>query len=555
MARLPAPGSDSGIWGQVLNDFLEVEHQNNGALKIRTDGTLDAYVQKSAGAQTIAGPVTFTTSPTTPTPSTSTAVANKAYVDSVAASSAPNATTGSPGLVQLSGDLSGTATSPTVPGLVTKASLVGGVVPTNQLGSGAASATTFLRGDQTWQTITAKALPMVTVGTAGSGADFVCDGTADNVELQAAINSVASTGGIITVFAGTYNLAVKLTFTGTNSYSTPTIQFTGAGMHATKLNMASGVDGLHFTNNAQVNISDIQINVAGAGNGMTATQTGSLHQSFWNSQFRNIYITTSAAHTGYAINMGSPFRSVFDNIEIFNTHHGMRFYSEHASQNPGDCTINRVFIECDNQAGSVAVHINSPTGLGSMNQMVLTMVEMIDNAAGGTGILLDGASGTNHINVIGTNIEQFATAINVERGFSNIFDCNYIEVLAGGTFFRTGVSANGNNFIRGGLLYVGNKTNSVISDANTWADNPNRFENLYIGVETGGVANATVVAGSTQIVRTRGYNSGTLSPLLAFNRDDATMTILNKTILLKDRTNGNTYRLFVNNGVLGVEVA
>ena len=39
-ARLPTPGSDSGTWGQLLNDFLTVEHQSDGTLKIRTDGTL-----------------------------------------------------------------------------------------------------------------------------------------------------------------------------------------------------------------------------------------------------------------------------------------------------------------------------------------------------------------------------------------------------------------------------------------------------------------------------------------------------------------------------------
>lgn len=33
MARLPVPGSDDGTWGNVLNDFLAVEHNTNGTLK------------------------------------------------------------------------------------------------------------------------------------------------------------------------------------------------------------------------------------------------------------------------------------------------------------------------------------------------------------------------------------------------------------------------------------------------------------------------------------------------------------------------------------------
>lgn len=46
MARLPEPGSDRGVWGDILNDFLLREHGTDGTLKIRSDGTLDAYYQK-----------------------------------------------------------------------------------------------------------------------------------------------------------------------------------------------------------------------------------------------------------------------------------------------------------------------------------------------------------------------------------------------------------------------------------------------------------------------------------------------------------------------------
>jgi hypothetical protein len=33
MARLPAPGSDTGQWGTILNDYLSVSHTISGALK------------------------------------------------------------------------------------------------------------------------------------------------------------------------------------------------------------------------------------------------------------------------------------------------------------------------------------------------------------------------------------------------------------------------------------------------------------------------------------------------------------------------------------------
>jgi hypothetical protein len=46
MTRLPQPGSDNGVWGNILNDFLSLEHGADGTLKIRSDGTLNAYYQK-----------------------------------------------------------------------------------------------------------------------------------------------------------------------------------------------------------------------------------------------------------------------------------------------------------------------------------------------------------------------------------------------------------------------------------------------------------------------------------------------------------------------------
>lgn len=43
MSRLPNPGSDSGAWGTILNDYLEVSHN--------TDGTLKGSQLSSAGAE------------------------------------------------------------------------------------------------------------------------------------------------------------------------------------------------------------------------------------------------------------------------------------------------------------------------------------------------------------------------------------------------------------------------------------------------------------------------------------------------------------------------
>lgn len=119
MSRLPVPGSDNASWGTILNDFLSQEHNSNGSLKIRTDGTLTAKANDNAvvhltGAETIEGTKTFSASPSVPNPSGGNDATNKTYVDGVAIAGAPDATTSTKGIVQLAGVLGGTAASPSL---------------------------------------------------------------------------------------------------------------------------------------------------------------------------------------------------------------------------------------------------------------------------------------------------------------------------------------------------------------------------------------------------------------------------------------------------------
>lgn len=145
MPRLPVSGSDNGVWGDVLNEFLSVEHNNDGTLK--SSGSLnvkadDDTVVHTTGSELVGGTKTFNSSPVVPVPTLGSQAANKTYVDSVASGGAPDATTTSKGIVQLTGDLAGTATAPTVPGLSGKEPLIT-----------SGTAADYWRGDKTWQTL------------------------------------------------------------------------------------------------------------------------------------------------------------------------------------------------------------------------------------------------------------------------------------------------------------------------------------------------------------------------------------------------------------------
>jgi hypothetical protein len=119
----------------------------------------DSVVVHKSGGETIDGVKQFSAPPIVPTPVQATDVANKAYVDGAVANQ------GAGSFVSKAGDamtgpllLPGDPTAPNHAatkhyadvGLASKANLIGGVVPTSQLGNGGANGTLCLKGDSSW---------------------------------------------------------------------------------------------------------------------------------------------------------------------------------------------------------------------------------------------------------------------------------------------------------------------------------------------------------------------------------------------------------------------
>ena len=60
MPRLPTPGGDDGTWGEILNDFLDVEHNTDGTLK--KAGDISTALSDAQAAQTTANSAQSTAS-------------------------------------------------------------------------------------------------------------------------------------------------------------------------------------------------------------------------------------------------------------------------------------------------------------------------------------------------------------------------------------------------------------------------------------------------------------------------------------------------------------
>ncbi len=144
MSRLPNPGSDSGSWGDILNDFLVQSHNADGTLKssaVSASGAAtDSSVVHNTGAEIVAGTKTFSASPVVPAPTLGSHAANKTYVDATVAAGAPDATTSSKGIVQLAGDLGGTGTTAATPVIADNA------ITTSKINNGAVTSSKIADG-------------------------------------------------------------------------------------------------------------------------------------------------------------------------------------------------------------------------------------------------------------------------------------------------------------------------------------------------------------------------------------------------------------------------
>lgn len=225
MVRLPNPGSDENTWGDILNEFLAVEHNSDGSLK--ATGTLNGYaldadVVHDTGNETISGIKTFSSSPIVPTPTGGTDAANKAYVDTTASAGTPDADATTKGKLQLTGDLGGTAGSPTVPGLATKE-------PTITAGT----TSQYWRGDKSWQTLGKTAVGLSNVDNTSDADKPV------STAVQTALNAKQPLDATLTTLAS-YNTNGLVTQTAADTFTGRTI--TGTTNQVTVAN-GDGVSG------------------------------------------------------------------------------------------------------------------------------------------------------------------------------------------------------------------------------------------------------------------------------------------------------------------------
>lgn len=139
MARLPQPGGDDGNWGNILNDYLLQAHQADGTIK--ANAVDSAAIQNSSISGSKLQDNSVTAAKMAVSGGTNGQVLAKNTGQSggmewISPSGSPDATSSVKGVLQLTGDLGGTAASPTVPGLAGKTDASRQIATTHSLTGG-----------------------------------------------------------------------------------------------------------------------------------------------------------------------------------------------------------------------------------------------------------------------------------------------------------------------------------------------------------------------------------------------------------------------------------
>lgn len=175
MARLPTPGSDAHIWGDLLNEFLLVSHNSSGQLSsdaITEDTVSDNAISTSKVANAAITPIKL----------------DRSYVPSSEKGAA----------------------------LGVAALDASALLPSVNLGGGAANSSTFLRGDQTWATISKVSVGLPNVDNTSDASKPISAAT------QTALDTKATDTAVVHL-VGTETITSTKTFTSAPIIPTPTV--------------------------------------------------------------------------------------------------------------------------------------------------------------------------------------------------------------------------------------------------------------------------------------------------------------------------------------------
>lgn len=348
-----------------------------------------------------------------------------------------------------------------------------------------------------------------------ANADYICPGANDDVVINNLVASLytAGTAGRVTLSPGNFYTTSAIKNYGTTSTTTPTVIIEGF-MNGTYIQPASGINAFEVGHATQGRISDFTVLLSGASTGIQdidgLTSSDTIGWRMRHFRIENFQFCGDTTHTGWGIQI-QPFRTIIQNIEG-NTGptgwtypaNGIRLFAASTPNtgstfNAGDSMLKRVQISLASVAvaNGKGLWIDTPdftTGDGSyFNQMTFEQLGFRSNVVNhGTAIQI-GHSGSSKVRSLlfnGVDMENFLIGIDLYNTQGCEFKTYYTSLGGTGSiYFRTDNTGSTNNTTNnhwslGSTVGVFSNTQTVISDLNGDANNPNFYDHLM--VETSG---------------------------------------------------------------------
>ena len=347
-------------------------------------------------------------------------------------------------------------------------------------------------------------------------ADVVCDGIADDAEINAArdLMYLNDAGGTILFSPGTFNLANPIKAYRFSALQTPTLHWKGAGQHNTYIKPASGVHGFTVARSSHGKITDFCLLLSGSSMGIAddaaAHQIQDLPWRMKDFEIKDIYISGATGHTGHAMSIQS-FRTTIHNIACGsagisgygNVGNGVKLFcsvSPNATDpgfNAGDSVMKRCHITISGTVPqSAAVKIVSPQasetdpGVTSdrsyFNQMTFEQIVTRDNSNGANDtkafqIGEPGGYQVKGLHFLGVNAEEFSQGFDLYNA-QGVFAETYFMRMNGTNpiYWRSDAQSKNNHWRSATICGVYEKSPDVINDYNSDPLNPNTYSNLNI---------------------------------------------------------------------------
>jgi hypothetical protein len=360
-----------------------------------------------------------------------------------------------------------------------------------------------------------------------AGADYICDGIADDVQIQAAIDDVIAVGGKVILSRGIFNLSAALVIDGLLSSlpdvseNSSTIILHGTGNQGTDLYMPANTNGILLTGSPMVDIQNLRIYISGTGNGIRSVITTGSYRGFWNSSFKNLsFVGDFAAHSGWAMNLDGPFRSTFENIEANGVGNGIRLAATNGAFNPGNCLFSRCFMDLGGAPNGIAYQLWTPDAGGSFNICTFVQCEGIDGNASTTSVgwHLRGSANsyfaTKNIVIINSNMEEFNIAVKMEHAEDNYIQLSWANAKEGGKLFEADTQSSANELYCTTAYVAPARTFTFLDDNNTQTNRPNKAGRTTTFVDTGGSLLMDEAA-TTHLGEFKCWGPGTIDPVIS----------------------------------------